>query len=167
MPKKKKTKRAVPTKPKRKKKVAARIVSKKKTGRPSKYKPEINITVKVLAEKGFTDIEIAKAFGVSKTTVNKWKKDYPEFLASIKGGKAVADGKVERALFERATGYSHPDVHIFNHKGEAVITPIIKHHVPDVTACIFWLKNRDKDNWRDKHDVNHTGEVILRQPDIK
>ena len=58
-----------------------------KTGRPSKHKPEFNVAVRVMAEKGFIDTEIAKAFGISKTTLNKWKKDYPEFLASIKGGK--------------------------------------------------------------------------------
>jgi hypothetical protein len=26
-----------------------------------------------------------------------------------------------------------------------------KHYPPDVTACIFWLKNRQPEKWRDVH----------------
>ena len=29
---------------------------------------------------------------------------------------------------------------------------------PDVTACIFWLKNRDPEHWKDKHDVDLSGD---------
>jgi hypothetical protein len=32
---------------------------------------------------------------------------------------------------------------------------------PDTTACIFWLKNRRKDEWRDKLDHEHSGKVDL------
>lgn len=28
---------------------------------------------------------------------------------------------------------------------------------PDTTACIFWLKNRRSDLWRDKREHEHTG----------
>jgi hypothetical protein len=27
--------------------------------------------------------------------------------------------------------------------------PIVEHVAPDVTACTFWLKNRDSARWRD------------------
>jgi len=30
--------------------------------------------------------------------------------------------------------------------------PIVEHVPPDVTACIFWLKNRKRAEWRDKPD---------------
>ena len=30
-----------------------------------------------------------------------------------------------------------------------------KHYPPDVTACIFWLKNRCPDEWRDRHEQRH------------
>jgi hypothetical protein len=26
---------------------------------------------------------------------------------------------------------------------------------PNVTACIFWLKNRRRDLWRDRHEIAH------------
>jgi hypothetical protein len=35
----------------------------------------------------------------------------------------------------------------------------VEHIPPDVIACIFWLKNRRPELWRDKHDVEHSGEV--------
>ncbi|MEG0473481.1 MAG: transposase [Solibacillus sp.] len=34
-----------------------------------------------------------------------------------------------------------------------------KEVVPDVTAQIFWLKNRKPNDWRDKQQVEHSGEV--------
>ena len=37
--------------------------------------------------------------------------------------------------------------------GIIVKTKLIKHYPPDSTAMIFWLKNRQKEKWRDKHDV--------------
>lgn len=128
-----------------------------KGGRPSKHNKTHNTQVKILTEKGFTDKEISKVFEISKTTLNKWKKDYPEFMASLKAGKEIADNQVVRALFQRATGYTHPEIHITNHKGYITKTQIIKHYAPDTTACIFWLKNRDRDNWRDKLDHELTG----------
>ncbi|EFB1429709.1 terminase, partial [Escherichia coli] len=32
-----------------------------------------------------------------------------------------------------------------------------KYYPPDTTAAIFWLKNRQKDKWRDKVDHELTG----------
>ena len=34
--------------------------------------------------------------------------------------------------------------------GEIVRTTVRRHYPPDVTACIFWLKNRQREHWRDK-----------------
>ena len=31
--------------------------------------------------------------------------------------------------------------------------------LPDVTAQIFWLKNRRSDIWKDKQDIEHSGDV--------
>jgi len=33
---------------------------------------------------------------------------------------------------------------------------VLKHYPADVTACIFWLKNRLPAEWRDRHDQHHT-----------
>jgi hypothetical protein len=36
-----------------------------------------------------------------------------------------------------------------------VYAPYIEHVPPDVTACIFWLKNRDPTAWRDAQLLEH------------
>lgn len=119
-------------------------------GRPSKYKPEFAKQAKFLADKGCTDPEVAAFFEVALSTVSLWKLKHPEFSEALRLGKAEADSRVERALFERATGYQHPDVHISNYQGEVTVTPLMKHYPPDSTAMIFWLKNRKPEQWRDK-----------------
>lgn len=124
----------------------------KTTGRPSRYRLEISESVFDLALAGLTDQEMAEKLGIALSTLNLWKRKHPEFSESIKRGKAHADAKVARSLFELATGYSHPAVKIFNHNGKPLIVEYTQHHPPDVTACIFWLKNRDPKNWRDRRE---------------
>jgi len=130
---------------------------KKKRGRPRKISQIDLSQLRSAAESGLTEIQIAKALGISKATVTNYKKQYPEFLASLKKGKSVADERVELSLFQRAVGYSHPDVHVSNYQGEVTITPIIKHYPPDPTSAIFWLKNRRPDKWRDIKATEITG----------
>jgi hypothetical protein len=69
----------------------------------------------------------------------------------------VADERVERSLYQRAVGYEQEEVKIFMPGGaeDPVYAPFRAKIAPDVTAGIFWLKNRRGDSWRDKHDVEH------------
>lgn len=117
-------------------------------GRPTKYNPDILAKMLLLSRRGFTDEEIGQIVGISEDTVTEWKKK-PEFSLPLKCNKKLADAIVERSLYERAIGYSHPEVHISNYQGEITQTPIIKHYPPDVTAQIFWLKNRQPALWRE------------------
>lgn len=123
---------------------------KKQVGRPSSYRPEYAGQALKLCRLGATDKELADFFDVSEQTLNAWKKQFPEFLESLKNGKAISDAEVADKLFSRATGYEHPEDDIRVVKGQIVITPTIKHYPPDTTAAIFWLKNRRPDLWRDK-----------------
>jgi hypothetical protein len=68
-------------------------------------------------------------------------------------GKGRADAVVADRLFARATGYSHPDVHIAQYEGRVIVTPIIKHYPPDTPAASLWLRNRQSDKWRDKPEI--------------
>ena len=98
---------------------------------------------------------LAKAFGVSVVTIDSWKIKYPEFLGSLKVSKEEADNGVERSLYARATGYTYDAVKIFHTKdGKVIKVPYTEHVPPDVTACIFWLKNRRKDRWRDVKNID-------------
>ena len=125
-----------------------------KGGRPTKYKPEYAKLARKLCAHPFgaTDAQLAEFFEVSEDTINEWKKVQPEFSESLKEGKADADNQVEVSLFKRATGYSHPAVHISQYKGDPVEVEYTEHYPPDTTACIFWLKNRRKEKWRDKQE---------------
>jgi hypothetical protein len=70
-------------------------------------------------------------------------------------GKHEADERVTRSLFQRAVGYTASrDAHRV-HQGKAIATELIKHYPPDTTACIFWLKNRRPEEWREKFEHDH------------
>lgn len=78
---------------------------------------------------GLTQVQIAKNMDVALGTLLMWKTKYPELAAAMKRGKDVADREVENALFNKAI------------KG-------------NVTAQIFWLKNRKPDDWRNFSEKN-------------
>lgn len=141
--------------------------------RPSMFKPEFCEQAYKLCLLGATDKKLADFFGVSEQTLNTWKKEHPTFLESLKRGKEVADAEIAHSLFQRAKGYSHPDVHVANYQGQAIITDLVKHYPPDTPAAILWLKNRQPEVWREKVEVEHAGkdggpiksEVITMTPD--
>jgi len=137
-----------------------------KDGRPTKYKEEYAEQVYNYALLGATDEDLARIFDVCIATIQNWKNDYPEFLDTIKKGKDEADGQVVKSLYQRALGYSHPDTKFATHEG--MITDqkeYIKHCAPDTTAAIFWLKNRQKDKWRDKQDIEQSGKIEISNAD--
>ncbi|EEY5875055.1 terminase [Escherichia coli] len=125
--------------------------------RPTKYQEAYAEQARKLCLLGYTDVELADFFEVSESTINKWKLDYPKFSESIKKGKVVADAEVSDRLYQRAMGFVAPDIDIRVIENRIVETPLEKYYPPDTTAAIFWLKNRQKDKWRDKVDHELTG----------
>lgn len=128
-------------------------------GRPSKYKPEYIEQAKNYASLGATDEQMAQFFGVALSTLYLWKVQHPEFSDALKLSKDEYDERIEISLAERALGYSHPEDKIFFKDDKVKIVPTTKHYPPDVTACIFWLKNRKSDEWRDVKEQHNTHEV--------
>ncbi|HGM4636855.1 TPA: terminase [Serratia marcescens] len=125
--------------------------------RPTKYQEAYAEQARKLCLLGYTDAELADFFEVSEATINNWKLEHPKFLESIKKGKAIADGDVTDRLYQRAMGFVAPDVDIRVIDNKIVETALDKYYPPDTAAAIFWLKNRQKDKWRDKHDHEVTG----------
>jgi hypothetical protein len=134
------------------KKTTGKDEPKRKPGRPSGYRPEFDAQAAKLCRLGATDRDIADFFGVSEQTINAWKLRNPSFLEALTRSKDEFDSQVERSLFQRALGYSHKAVKMFQAGGEVISKDYTEHYPPDTTACIFWLKNRQKDKWRDKPD---------------
>ncbi len=128
-------------------------------GRPSSYQPEYAEKALVLCKNGATIREVAEFFEVTERTVHNWSHEFPEFFQALKTGRETADARVEQSLYRRALGYSFDSVHISAWQGQAIQTPIVTHVPPDVTAAIFWLKNRRPEEWRDVKAVEHSGSV--------
>jgi len=128
-------------------------------GRPTKYKPAFAKQAAKLCSLGATDKEIADFFEIDVATVYRWKHDYGDFCEALKAGKSVADERVVRSLYQRATGYEQEEVKIFMPAGatDPVYAPFTAKIAPDTTAAIFWLKNRRRDEWRDKQEHEHAG----------
>ena len=133
--------------------------------RPSKYDKDLHpLWAWSLALEGLTDKQIAEKFGITEGTINEWKKKYPEFSKSLKEGKEPSDAKVEHSLFMRATGYTYKEKKIIQtidkdgNAKPARVEVTEKTVLPDTTACIYWLKNRKRDKWKDKQDVEVSNE---------
>ena len=129
----------------------------KPAGRPSRYREEFADQARKLCRLGATDKELADFFGVDVATVNRWKHQHAGFCDALKDGKAAADAEVADRLYQRALGFSHREDKILQNNGVPVIVPTVKHYPPDTVACIFWLKNRRPDIWRDRVGLEHSG----------
>lgn len=120
---------------------------------------------------GYIDEEIAKMLGVAYSTFKEYKKSKPALSDALKRNKAIADIRVEESLYEKATkrtivkqvplklkrtyiedGYVLTEEYV-------EVTEIEEEIPPDTTAMIFWLKNRKPNEWRDKRDIEHSGEI--------
>jgi len=136
-------------------------------GRPSDFKLEYCEQAERLCKLlNATDEDLARYFEKDVATINRWKLRYPEFCASLKRGKVLADITVAASLHERAIGVElyeevaikvktveYSDGKRLREVEDVKIVKVLKRYPPDTTAAIFWLKNRDPQRWRDKHEV--------------
>ena len=123
-------------------------------GRPTSFFPHYVEQGKVLASKGFTDLDLADAFMVCEATIYNWKKEHPEFLEALKAGKDLIDDEVEKSLLQAALGYSHPEEKVFCSEGSIVTHQTVKHYPPNAGAAKLWLTNRRPNDWREKHEFD-------------
>ena len=101
-------------------------------GRPAfQITPEIIQKTERLAAQGLTQVQISACLGIVQKTLIEKKRAFSEFSKAISNGKAKGIGTITNALFESAVNGSVP-------------------------AQIFYLKNRDQDNWSDvqAHNVS-------------
>ncbi len=103
------------------------------------------------ARDGQIDAQIAARIGISASTLYEWKRKYPKIAEALANGKEVVDIKVENALLKRALGYTYEETRKEGTpRGVDKVSIVTKHMPPDVTAQIFWLKNRKPEVWREK-----------------
>lgn len=98
----------------------------------SKYKHELLPIISQMVRAGFTDLEFCRALGIDDNTWYRWQAKHEKLRETLKDWKRYADKRVEQSLYFQAL------------EG-------------NVTAMIFWLKNRQPEEWRDKIDTEEHG----------
>lgn len=132
-------------------------------GRKSLYTDDIPEKVKQWCEEGLIEKQIAAKIGISVCSFEVWKNTYPELIEALKIGKRRIDDEVENSLLKRAIGYEYEEkTTVVKKQGDKDITEIHKTKkqiIPDVTAQIFWLKNRRKEDWRDTKNIDFDPDI--------
>lgn len=126
------------------------------------YRPEMAVQAFKLCLGGFTDERLADFFEVDVRTIYRWKKEHRDFAEAVESGKGPADAEVAHSLYRRANGYSYKAEKVVRDPTTKGYQPVEyeAHMPPDTIACIFWLKNRQPDKWRDvkQHEVGKPGD---------
>jgi len=135
----------------------------------SKYNDDFPLLAEDYARQGLIDKEIAAKLGIGLRTLYEYQNKYPQFLQAIKRGKKPVDVEVENSLLKRAKGYEYEETTVeykpSKSKDEKAkptkVKKTKKQVIPDVTALIFWLKNRRPDLWKDKQEVGLSGNAVI------
>jgi hypothetical protein len=117
-------------------------------GQPTLYKPEHCELAHNYCLLGATNEVLGDFFGVTSRTIDNWIAAHPDFADAVHRGRAVADARVVRALFDRACGFSHEVSRTTLYRGkEQTVTNTVS-YPPDTQACMFWLRNRQRHYWQ-------------------
>ena len=109
-------------------------MSEQKSSKPGRKK--INFTDEDLANierwsgDGLSEAQIATLLGCSLSTIARKKREKGRFDTALKKGKTRAVQQVANKVFQNAMDGKE-------------------------TSAIFFLKNRDPDNWADRQEVQH------------
>ena len=93
------------------------------------------------ARDGLTYEQIAHNMGIGLTTLKEWRQKEPTIQSTLKRGREVVDYEVENALLKSAL------------EG-------------NITAQIFWLKNRRKQQWRDKVEYETNNDELNKVKEL-
>lgn len=91
------------------------------------------------ARDGLSQKQIADNLGIGLTTLKDYRKKSPTISTALKKGREVSDYHVENALYQSAIN-------------------------GNVTAMIFWLKNRKPNEWKDKKEP---AEIEIMKKDLE
>jgi hypothetical protein len=116
------------------------------------------VAIERYAASGLNNTEIAKALGIGRTTLYDWMERYPNVMNAIKKYRGLANIEVENALYKSAVGFTFVETKKEGRKDpenpgqyKLVVTEEIeKTFAPNTAACIFYLKNRMPERYKDK-----------------
>jgi hypothetical protein len=133
------------------------VLEKRGRGQPTKYQSEYVHLARKMCKLGATDQDLAEAFKVTTPTIWAWSCTHEDFFNALQEGKNAFDARVERALAQRAIGYSYTTEKVFNYQGEIVRADTVEHVPPDPGAAKLWLCNRKPEQWQDSKRHEHSG----------
>lgn len=87
---------------------------------------------------GFSLAAAAAELGIHRQRVYEWMERHPEFADTVKLAQAKRQRFLENRLLTADAG-------------------------PVVTSTIFALKNAGPEDWRDKREVEHSGDMTVRK----
>lgn len=116
------------------------------------------IKIQGWVRKGLSNKVIAENMGITEKTLYEWAAKYSDFGDTLKRTKEITVYEVEDAMFKAAKGYFVEETKtITNKDGKTLRIETNKKWIPpNTTAQIFYLKNKDPDNWRERNDLSLT-----------
>ena len=117
---------------------------------------------------GETEGSIARSYGISLTTWTRYKETNEEFVDAIKRGNVGLDDAVENALARSAKGYYvEESEEVFDGAGKLIKSKKNRKYIPpSQTAQVFWLKNRRKEDWKDRSVLDVEDGAALPKIDV-
>jgi transposase len=107
-------------------------------GRPTKYDPAMCETVIECGEQGMGKLEMCKELRIDYSTFEAYQEKHTEFSQAVKRALQLSqawwEGKGREATFGGVDGFN-------------------------ATSYIFNMKNRFREDWRDKHDHEVNGNL--------
>lgn len=103
-------------------------------GRPTDYTKTMGEEILTLMASGLSLAAAAAELGIHRQRVYEWVERHPEFADTVKLAQAKRQLFLERRLLSADVG-------------------------PVVTSTIFALKNTNHEDWRDKREVEHSGNM--------
>lgn len=122
--------------------------------------PEGLMLVECWARDGLSKAEIAAKIGVAQKTFWEWRKYHDELEQALSKGREVVDYEVENALRKIAVGCEKTTTktiisNIPDRDGNFLCRQetTVEQVLPNVTACMAWLNNRNPDKWKRNRDL--------------
>lgn len=115
---------------------------------------------------GYSHERLADAIGITRQTFYNWLNKSEKLRAAVNEGKEYRLPRIKKAFRKICTGYYVTEEKM-NAKGEVV--QVKRYIEPSVPGIIFYLKNQDRENWKDKwtDDKNIDDEKLIKLMVVK
>lgn len=139
---------------------------KRRPGRPALFE---NLPTDVICRNvtrylklGVSHEQAAVALGISVDTFYDWIKKYRQFSEAVKAGEIDADAEMASAMYRAGTGNKRIVEQFVKLKDgpDRERVEVVEVEIEDplnVSAQIFWLKNRRRDLWKDMRSTEMSG----------